>query len=1338
MYKDTLRNWLYLGGTFSSFTSPNTTPNGAIFDTSSLNPLRSDAPNGEVRAVISDDEGGWFIGGSFTSVGGNLRNRIAHINSDGKVTNRIGEVGFNGSVYSLHKVGSKLYVGGVFDTFGLSRMYYGILDKNLGYPTKNYPNCNGSIRTAVADGNGGWYIGGSFTVLGDSVRNNVAQIDVNGKVTGWNPNANNSVVAIAVFNGRVFLGGSFTTIAGQARNYFAEVNTTKGAPIGLSLSASNTINVLKVNNGNLYLGGNFTTFGGLARPSLAVINLSTNTITSTSLIACSNGINTLQVFKDRIYFGGAFTTVNSISRSRLAAIDTLGNLLNWSPNSSGIVNAIEYDQGRVFVGGQFSTMNGISRNYFAVLDTITGAMLANTPQTNGTYVYSICVVDDRIYVGTSTLLSNGKLKTGLVAYDRQTLAIHQINDNICDVSSFVYTIAANENTLFVGAGTVGWKYRRGGACIDLSTKVVNFWAPTVSSGGVIYTMLKSDSGMYVGGSFTAINTITRNRIAEVDTIFGGLLTWNPNASSDVYKIIEIENKLYIVGAFSTLQGQVRNKVAMFSKGTRILTPWSPNVSSSVSDIDGVGSRLFIVGPFTTVNGVTQYNFAELDTIGAGTLQPLNPFSYPPSLNCVKILNGKIYLGGGLFSNGVQGKYRNGLVVLNLATNLLNEFTANISSGYVGALAGSNSRIYVGGTFAGIGILNRSKIAILDCSTKMPIDWEITGASGISSIDVKYNKLWLGGTFTSLNGSARGNAACFDVPSRSLLGWNPNTNGKVNKIVVNKSKVYIGGQFATVGGVSRSYIVEVDTLQGIPTSWNFSANGIVNDLLVADSFLYIGGSFTSISGQTRSYIASYKIDSALLTSWNPFANGAVRCLTLGNGVLYAGGDFNTIGSQSRNRAAALSLSTGLANSWNPNLNSYASTMSLYDSNTVIVGGDFTTVGGLARGRIASVDALIGSVNPWAPSFNQGVLSLLKSDKTTFVGGGFTTLNGSTRNSFAVMIDSCSFYKTNFSSLSYQICQNDSVALIPNNLEGNKYQWLYNNNILPNDTSSILFIKNAGTYKVVVSNTACTDTSSAVSLMVKNRPVTSSIIGSTNVLTNSTQNYSVTNTAGSIYNWSVVSGTQVSGGNSNSIQVAWGSVNTQASLKVVEQASNGCKGDTVVLANINVTPVKWLDFSAQYIDDDNVALDWRTASERNNSRFFIERSRDNKLYKKIGELLGKGTTNVVSIYRFIDSEFGKEEDLYYRIKQIDFDGNFEYSKVVNLKPSNQKINTGLSVFPNPAENTITVKGFDDEYDVYDVLGNCVIQKTRQEMLDISRFKQGIYFLVSGSKRLKFVKY
>lgn len=118
-----------------------------------------------------------------------------------------------------------------------------------------------------------------------------------------------------------------------------------------------------------------------------------------------------------------------------------------------------------------------------------------------------------------------------------------------------------------------------------------------------------------------------------------------------------------------------------------------------------------------------------------------------------------------------------------------------------------------------------------------------------------------------------------------------------------------------------------------------------------------------------------------------------------------------------------------------------------------------------------------------------------------------------------------------------------------------------------------------------------------------------------------------------------------------------------------------------------PVKWASFTADKNADLTTILRWTTASENNSSHFEIQRSTDNKKFETIGSVKGAGTSIKKINYSFTDVANLSAKTIYYRLKQVDFDGKTDYSKTVSV------VNTiavkGISsTLPNP---------FNDELDV-----------------------------------------
>ncbi|WP_051360120.1 T9SS type A sorting domain-containing protein [Adhaeribacter aquaticus] len=101
---------------------------------------------------------------------------------------------------------------------------------------------------------------------------------------------------------------------------------------------------------------------------------------------------------------------------------------------------------------------------------------------------------------------------------------------------------------------------------------------------------------------------------------------------------------------------------------------------------------------------------------------------------------------------------------------------------------------------------------------------------------------------------------------------------------------------------------------------------------------------------------------------------------------------------------------------------------------------------------------------------------------------------------------------------------------------------------------------------------------------------------------------------------------------------------------------------------------------------VELKWVTATEENNSYFQVERSTDGKTFSQIGQVVGKGTTKLQQTYSFTDKAIASAT-YYYRLRQVDFNGAAEYSKVIAVK-TNSSVTGLVKVYPNPASAALQV--------------------------------------------------
>ncbi len=120
-----------------------------------------------------------------------------------------------------------------------------------------------------------------------------------------------------------------------------------------------------------------------------------------------------------------------------------------------------------------------------------------------------------------------------------------------------------------------------------------------------------------------------------------------------------------------------------------------------------------------------------------------------------------------------------------------------------------------------------------------------------------------------------------------------------------------------------------------------------------------------------------------------------------------------------------------------------------------------------------------------------------------------------------------------------------------------------------------------------------------------------------------------------------------------------------------------------------PVELADFRLTE-EGCNINLQWETFSETNNHYFDLERSVDGVNFQVINRVLGKGTSVDRNTYYHLDPIKEKDKELYYRLKQVDYDGVFEYSPILSLRPSDcgSEVGDFLSVYPNPVEKGVEV--------------------------------------------------
>ncbi len=181
---------------------------------------------------------------------------------------------------------------------------------------------------------------------------------------------------------------------------------------------------------------------------------------------------------------------------------------------------------------------------------------------------------------------------------------------------------------------------------------------------------------------------------------------------------------------------------------------------------------------------------------------------------------------------------------------------------------------------------------------------------------------------------------------------------------------------------------------------------------------------------------------------------------------------------------------------------------------------------------------------------------------------------------------------------------------------------------------------------------------------------------------------------------------------------------------------------------ILPLDLIEFRGELLNKDGV-LNWKTANEINTLEFIVERSVDGKNYNAVGRV-ATGNNSGIESYNYIDKDITalKSTTIYYRLKQVDVDSRFTWSKVIALGLEGS---SNLNLYPNPATGRINlqVNGISPgniRYRIIDNAGKTILQSLGQVTasgvsIDINNLAKGVYYLdlrtAAYGKTIQFVK-
>ena len=714
-----------------------------------------------------------------------------------------------------------LYIGGLFHHVGAPNRAIGMVDRQG--QEKRFvrvaPRTGSSLTyvfAIVPDGNGGFYIGGSFGFVNGVARENVAHIlsDYSLDTNFTAPAANNDIRAMALHNGILYLGGIFTDLGGTTRQRLAAVDAATGNLDPWDPDAGGSVFDLEIYNNNVYAVGQFTTINRnafhannqLTRNRAAVIELANganigNADTNWDPDLAGNAF-AIKEHNNYIYIAGDFQNVNravyhtnnQLARARIAAFEPVGigngrgdadniwdpDLANAGPNGG---RALAIDATHVYVSGGFTTAGGNAHVAVAAISDFAG--------------------------GGSGTVDN--------TWNPQ-IAAGRFND-------VVRSLFLTNNSLFFGGDftTVQGQTRLRLAEVELAGNG-RTGAPTTFKGdvgtdwGMVAEIYADSTRVITAGDFYLFPAVNRVRLAAIDLNTFTVTSWDPRVNFRPRSLVVHNNQVYAGGEFSIVnEGQptqaTRNRLASFDKVSGQVTSWNPNMDGHVFALALDGDTLYAGGQFSTVTGGARNRLAAYDltnlSVGEGLIG-WNPLSNASQVDGLLVHNGHLYVGGNFteVQPGPPGN-RVHIAAYSLPTRTLDAWNPNVNVGIrVESIAAGNGKIFFVGNFT-----------------------QVDGGTG------------------------RANAAAFNEAgfgAAVLDSWNPNLNGIAEHITYHNNKLYMGGAFTVInGGTPRTRFAVVDDNTGLALDpdLQLAAIGIVDAIFANDSLgqIYLGGALYRSNG-----------------------------------------------------------------------------------------------------------------------------------------------------------------------------------------------------------------------------------------------------------------------------------------------------------------------------------------------------------------------------------------------------------------------------------------------------------------------------------------------------------
>jgi hypothetical protein len=519
-----------------------------------------------------------YVGGQFSTINSISRTRIATLDKSSCTVYawNLGTSGAGNQVYEITVGPSSVFLGGSFTSIGgQPRTKMGEVSKPVDAVTAtatvsswNVATNASAVHSLTLDSvNGIIYVGAwSMTTIGGQNRNALAAVTTSGAgtVTSFNAQLASANVTAAVYatelvGTTLYISGTFHTAGGQARNNAAAIDTSTSLATSWNPNVGPKAYSLALSGTNAYIGGEFISYGGYTRQNAAAINPSTGQATSwnPNVDSIGGGIYTIYLDEanDIAYLGGEIYSIQGQTRNHIGAVKISdSSLLSWNPNANSMVYDIKKYDTTVYVAGDFTSIGGQTRNSVAALNESDGLATTWNPNvtkpSGPTAAYSLVLSSDGslIYIGGNFTLINAQTRNYGGAVNTTTGVPTAWNPNL---NGEVLDVKLDGSTVYLGGYFTtanGGTARNRAAAFDTSGTLQS-WNPNITGSFSVRVeeLLVDGNDVYLMGNFEAISGQARKYGGAVHKTTAAVQGWNPDFDNTTNAVTRSGSSLFIGG-----------------------------------------------------------------------------------------------------------------------------------------------------------------------------------------------------------------------------------------------------------------------------------------------------------------------------------------------------------------------------------------------------------------------------------------------------------------------------------------------------------------------------------------------------------------------------------------------------------------------------------------------------------------------------------------------------------------------------------------------------------------------------------------------------------------------